>query len=236
MVTHHSVFITHHLKHPTPFGTITHLSSLNIFQLFVGPIPVPCATFTFFLSFFLQPLVPKLTESSEKKIKIKIKTKLTKPRKKRKKKKKEELKTEPVKEGKKKRKKREEELKTKQWKKKKIERERGRIEDRINTKKKIPNPEKKGKKKKTKVKGQKLRLWVLPCVFNYKKCHWVMSYRNWKQLKCVFSFHNSKIRELSDGNWVTDHEWWSPNKCSYVGPTNFGSWVMKTIWYHSKLS
>ena len=30
-------FITHNLKHPTPFGTITHLSSLNIFQLFVGP-------------------------------------------------------------------------------------------------------------------------------------------------------------------------------------------------------
>ena len=54
MVTHHSVFtpITHHLKHPTLFGTITYLSLLNIFQLFVGPIHVPCAAFTlFFFSF-----------------------------------------------------------------------------------------------------------------------------------------------------------------------------------------
>ena len=54
-ITHHSVFITHHssLKtpHPTPFGTITHLSSLNIFQLFVGPILVPCAVFTFLFFF-----------------------------------------------------------------------------------------------------------------------------------------------------------------------------------------
>ena len=79
MVTHHSVFITHHsslsfhhsslithhLKHPTLFGTITYLSSLNIFQLFVGPILVPCVAFTFF--FFLQPLVVKFTEPSEKK-------------------------------------------------------------------------------------------------------------------------------------------------------------------------
>ena len=48
--------------------------------------------------------------------------------------------------------------------------------------------------------------------------------------------HNSKIRELSDGNWITDHESWSPNKWSSVDPTNFGSWVMKTGWYHSKLS
>ena len=70
-ITHHSVFITHHssLKtpHPTPFGTITHLSSLNIFQLFVGHIPVLCAAFTLFSFFFLQPLIPKLTEPSEKK-------------------------------------------------------------------------------------------------------------------------------------------------------------------------
>ena len=48
--------------------------------------------------------------------------------------------------------------------------------------------------------------------------------------------HNSKIKELSDGNWVTDHESWSLNKWSSVGPTSFGSWVMKTGWYHSKLS
>ena len=48
---HHSSLITHHLKHLTLFGTITHLSSLNIFQLFVGPILVPCVAFTFFFFF-----------------------------------------------------------------------------------------------------------------------------------------------------------------------------------------
>ena len=48
LITQFSSLITHHLKHPTPFGTITHLSLLNIFQLFVGPIHVPCAAFTFF--------------------------------------------------------------------------------------------------------------------------------------------------------------------------------------------
>ena len=80
MVTHHSVLITHHsslsfhysslithhLKHPILFGIITHLSSLNIFQLFVGPILVPCVAFTFFF-FFLQPSIAKFTEPSEKK-------------------------------------------------------------------------------------------------------------------------------------------------------------------------
>ena len=101
MVTHHSVFITHHsslsfhhLKHLTLFGTITHLSSLNIFQLFVGPIHVPCAAFTLFI-FFLQLPVPKLTELVKKK--------------KEKKKKKEDLKTESVKKKRKKKEKREEE-------------------------------------------------------------------------------------------------------------------------------
>ena len=52
MVTRHSVFITHHLKHLIPFCTITHLSSLNIFQLFMGPIHVSCAAFTFFFFSF----------------------------------------------------------------------------------------------------------------------------------------------------------------------------------------
>ena len=51
----------------------------------------------------------------------------------------EELKTEPVKEGKKRKRKKKEEDQTQ---------------------------EKKGKKKS--VKGQKVRLWVPPCVFNYK--------------------------------------------------------------------
>ena len=81
MVTHYSIFVTHHssLKIPQlptshPFGTITHLSSLNIFQLFVGLIPITWCSFYFF--FF--PSTPntqthrtqwkkKLTEPSEKK-------------------------------------------------------------------------------------------------------------------------------------------------------------------------
>ena len=66
LITQFSSLITHYLKHPTPFDTVTHLSSLNIFQLFVGPIPVPCAAFTFFSFFFsLQPPIPKLTKPSE---------------------------------------------------------------------------------------------------------------------------------------------------------------------------
>ena len=36
-VTHHSSLITHRFKHPTPFGTITHFSSLNIFHTICGP-------------------------------------------------------------------------------------------------------------------------------------------------------------------------------------------------------
>ena len=84
---HHSSLITHHLKHPTPFGTITHLSSLNIFQLFVGHIPVLCAAFTLFSFFFLQPLIPKLTEPSEKKNNNKNKNQTHRTQKKKKKKK-----------------------------------------------------------------------------------------------------------------------------------------------------
>ena len=61
---HHSSFITHHLKHFIPFGTITHLSSLNIFQLLVSPIPVPCAAFFFFLFF---PSTPSTHRTQEKK-------------------------------------------------------------------------------------------------------------------------------------------------------------------------
>ena len=65
---HHSSFITHHLKHFIPFGTITHLSSLNIFQLLVSPIPVPCAAFFFFLFF---PSTPSTHRTQWEKNKIK---------------------------------------------------------------------------------------------------------------------------------------------------------------------
>ena len=35
-ITQYPSLITHHLKHPTPFGTITHFSSLNIFHTICG--------------------------------------------------------------------------------------------------------------------------------------------------------------------------------------------------------
>ena len=59
LITHHPSLITHHLKHLTPFGTITHLSSLNIFQLFVGPTHWPNVGWPFsilFLFLFPPPL------------------------------------------------------------------------------------------------------------------------------------------------------------------------------------
>ena len=89
-------------------------------------------------------------------------------------------------------KKKKDELKTEQWKKR--ERERQRTEDWISEgkkkkkkngrpnhwKKKIPNPGEEMKKKKKRVKGQKLRLWVPPYVFNYKNAIdlWVMETEN----------------------------------------------------------
>ena len=71
-----------------------------------------------------------------------------------------------------------------------------------------------------------------PCVFNYK--NWVMSYGNWKQLKCVFSFHNLSLKNQRI-------EWWKqnygnrvmvvPNGLLAIGPTIFELWVMKTkLW------
>ena len=71
------------------------------------------------------------------------------------------------------------------------------------------NPEKKGKKN---VKsGQKVRLvlFVSPsCVFNYKNAIelWVMETENIFWLFSVSITHNSKIRELSDGNRVMETE------------------------------
>ena len=76
-----------------------------------------------------------------------------------------------------------------------------------------------------------------------RDCHWVTDHEFWKQLKCVFIFllHHSffwvtESPKLNHQNWITKHELWSPNKMSYVGPINFGSWVMKTGSYHSKLT
>ena len=65
LLTQFSLLITHHVKHPTSFGTITYLSSLNIFQLFVGHIPVTWCNFYFFFSF--NPQYPNSSNLVKKK-------------------------------------------------------------------------------------------------------------------------------------------------------------------------
>ena len=64
----------------------------------------------------------------------------------------------------------------------------------------------------------------------------IMSFENsWNVF--LFSFFITHFFEsLNHQNWITKHELWSPNKMSSVGPINFGSWVMKTGSYHSKLT
>ena len=71
LITHHLIFVIHYssLKIPKlltlhPFGTITQLVITQNFQLFVSPITVTWCSF--YLFFFLQPPMPKLTEPSEK--------------------------------------------------------------------------------------------------------------------------------------------------------------------------
>ena len=49
-----------------------------------------------------------------------------------------------------------------------------------------------------------------------------------------FHFPSSSLIFLS--NKITKHESWSPNKMFSVSPISFGSWVMKTGSYHSKLT
>ena len=65
-----SFFITHHssLKIPYPFGTITHLSSLNIFHTVCGP--QTCHSMQFFF-FFFNPQYPNSPNSVKKKEKKK---------------------------------------------------------------------------------------------------------------------------------------------------------------------
>ena len=63
-----------------------------------------------------------------------------------------------------------------------------------------------------------------------------MDDENWKQLKLVFFFmpHHSDFWVMNHQNRVTKTEWWSPNKNFFVGPTNFGWWVMSFGSYHPK--
>ena len=69
-IFHHSIFVTHHsslITLPYPFGTITHLSSLNIFHTVCGL--QSCHS----MQLFFFP-IPKLTEPNEKKKKLKTET------------------------------------------------------------------------------------------------------------------------------------------------------------------
>ena len=82
-------------------------------------------------------------------------------------------------------------------------------------------------KKKKKVKRwPKVGLWVPPCVFIYENAIelWVIETENSLWLFSVSITHNSKIRELSDGNNVI--VW--PNNLFIMGPTIFELWVMET--------
>ena len=77
-------------------------------------------------------------------------------------------------------------------------------------KKKNEQPRKRKKKKKVK-SGQKLWLVLfvgLLCVFNYNIAIelWVMEIENSQNVFLVSITHNSKIRELSDGNRVMETE------------------------------
>ena len=118
LITPRSIFITHHsslkipqLPTPHPFGTITQLVITQIFQMFVGPIPVTWCSFYIFLFFcFLQPPIPKLTEPRGKKKKnLETQTHRTQWKKKKKKKKMKKTKPDPTWKGKEEKKKEEEE-------------------------------------------------------------------------------------------------------------------------------
>ena len=93
-------------------------------------------------------------------------------------------------------------------------------------KKKKPRTEDRSSEKKKSKGGQKLQLWVPPCVFIYENAIklWVMETENSLWLFSVSITHNSKIKELSDGNRVIV---WSNNLFA-MGPTIFELWVMKT--------
>ena len=96
-------------------------------------------------------------------------------------------------------------------------------------KKKNTNSQRQPRKRKRK---KKVKRWskvaaVGPlCVFNYNIAIelWVMETENSQKLFSVSITHNSKIRELSDGNRVI--VW--PNNLFTMGPTIFELWVMET--------
>ena len=121
------------------------------------------------------------------------------------------------------------------WRRKK-EKERRRIR---RTKKKCWSGSKEERKKEEENVVGDMWVWLDntqvmgPTISSYLcTCHWVSIFKFWKQLKLVFTFHH-----LHPFFWVIES--WKqslktpPNRCSFVGPIQFGWWIMKTDWYHS---
>ena len=76
-------------------------------------------------------------------------------------------------------------------------------------------------------------------VFNYNIAIelWVMKTENSQKLFSVSITHNSKIRELSDGNRVMETELLFAKQTFAMGPTIFELWVMETDnWVIKKLN
>ena len=204
---HHSSLITHYSSLITLNITpVWHHHSI-FFTLFVGPILVTRCN-----SFFL---VSKLTEPSKKKKETQNRSNQWK---KEKKKKETQNKPNQWKKEKKKKKPRIDQTSERKKKKKKKKKKKNRT----------ANEEKKGKKKKVK-SGQQLSLGIVCgslCVFNYNIVIelWVMETKNSQNVFSVSITHNSKIRELSDGNRVMEIELWLPKQPFCYGPHYF--WVM----------
>ena len=85
--------------------------------------------------------------------------------------------------------------------------------------------EKKKKKRWSKV-AAKVWQWILPCSVIYGNVIklWFMETKNTLNVFSVFITHNSKIRELSDGNKVMV----VPNGLVAMGPNIFELWVIET--------
>ena len=75
--------------------------------------------------------------------------------------------------------------------------------ERRETKRKKSGEERKKKERKERVTSGREKVyltwqdqWVSQCVFNYQNVigNWVLEIEKWKHLKCVFSFHNSSLK------------------------------------------
>ena len=80
------------------------------------------------------------------------------------------------------------------------------------------------------VMGQVIRVGPILCLI-LQKCHWNSIFKKLKT-HLVFIFHHPHPKFWVFESWKQ----WSktkPNRWSFVEPTRFGWWIMKTKWYHS---